>query len=167
MEKKLHELEELLRAEHAAHVRLGELLEAKRAVMRSARAGELNDCCRREHQQVQEIARLEKRRLEVAAELTLLLEPVAARPWTLAELAEKLGEPRQGRLLVLRAQLRGQVEAVAAQSGVMRRASEALLRHMQGLAASVGSALTQVGLYTRQGGRPREALAVSTFHTTG
>lgn len=167
MDKKLHELEEILRAEQAAHARLMELLESKRSAMRAARVGELPDCCRRENQQVQEIARLEKRRLEIAGELTLLLEPQATRPWTLAELAERLGEPRRGRLLVLREQLRQQVEAVAAQSSVVRRASEALLRHMQGLAASVGSALTQVGLYTRQGGRPKEALAVSTFHTTG
>jgi len=167
MDKKLHQLEEILLAEQTAHVRLRDLLEAKRQIMRRGDVAQLNDCSRRENQQLQEIASLEKQRLQTVADLTLNLDAAAPRPSTLLELAEHLPEPQRGRLLVLRQQLRQQVEAVAAQTGVVRRASETLLRHMQGLAASVGSALTQIGLYTRQGGRPVEALAVSTFHTTG
>ena len=58
-------------------------------------------------------------------------------------------------------------KAVGKDASLARRATESLVRHMQGLLQSIGVAVTGVGLYTRSGNPHKAALAVSTFQATG
>ncbi len=126
----------------------------------------MTELCRQENQRIQMVSGLEKQRLTLVAQMTLALDPQAPQPLRLKELADRLPEPVRGRLLVLRQQVRQRMEEIQAEVGVARRASELLVRHMQGIIQTIGAAVTGVGTYNRNGGRPKVALAMSTFNTT-
>lgn len=163
MEKHLVQLEDLLRRELAEHQRLLELLRAKHDALRKADRQRIVDLCREENKAVQALGELEKRRLTIAAELTRMLDTEAARPMTVAEIAQRLPEPVRGKLLVLRMELRARMTQVRETGGVARRAAEALLTHMQGLVQKVGQAMSGHSTYSPAGNPPRATLAVSTF----
>ncbi len=166
MDKALVQLEDVLREETAAHERLLETMDQKLEAMRQAKRETLADCCRRENDLVQAIGELEKRRLTLVAVLTQTLDPRAAAPLRMGELAERLPEPARGRLLVMRAQLRERIDAVRSRSGTLRRAADGLLAHMCGLMQVVGGALSDTGTYGRRGAAPTAKMTVSTFSTT-
>ena len=166
IEKNVATLETLLREQLAAHERLLAVLKQKKVALAKADHAEVTDCCRRENEQIQAVSELEKKRLMVVGELTLQIEPKAAQPMRLPELAQQLAEPMRGRLLVLRQQVRERMEQVRAEVTVARRATEALVGHIQGLVQMVGGAVTGVATYNRAGSRPRAATAISTFTAT-
>jgi len=134
--------------------------------MRSADESQMIDALQKENSQVQLISELEKKRLEKVAALTLEIDPEAQEPMRLEDLANQLEEPVRGRLLVLRQQLRQRIEQVQREAGTIRRASEALLRHMQGLVQSVAGGIKGLGTYGDRGSMPQNAMSVSTFSTT-
>lgn len=119
-----------------------------------------------ENQGLQALGELEKQRLQLAAMLTQMLDPTASKPMRLHELAQQLPEPARGRLLILRQQLKEATEAVQRESALARGVSEALVKHMNGLVRTIGSAMTGVAVYGRDGKMPRAATAVSTFSAT-
>jgi hypothetical protein len=164
LEQNLTDLEAVMRAQLAQHERILALLHRKRQALAAADAEGVAQCSVEENRHVQALGELEKRRLLLVGEITLGLDPAAPAPLGLPELAQRLPEPARGRLLVLRVQLRERMEAVAREVGVARRATETLVRHMHGLIQTIGGALTGIGTYTRAGGRPKAALAVSTFN---
>ncbi len=96
------------------------------------------DLTRLENAAVQTISELEKRRLQLVADLTLALDPAAEQPLKMKELAERLPEPFRGRLLVTRTKLVAAITDVAEQTSVVRRASESLLKHVNGLIRTIG-----------------------------
>lgn len=161
------ELEATLREQLRLHERMLELLNGKRAALASADTDRMIALCKDENAVLQKVSNLEKTRLEQAAKLTLLLDPKAPEPRRLGDLAQQLPEPARGRLLALRAQLRERMDQVRKQSAVAMQASDTLLKHMQGLIQTIGGLVTQIPTYTAAGQRPRAALAVSTFNTTG
>lgn len=165
LEQPLARLETVLRAQAAVQDQMLATLKRKREALASADRAALSETCEQENQQVQALAELEKRRLEMVAELTLLVDAAAA-PMRLQELAERLPEPARGRLLVLRQELRQKIETVRREAGVARRTAESLVKHMHGLMQTIGSAVTGVGTYGRGGALPRAASAVSTFNLT-
>ena len=120
----------------------------------------------RENAVVQQISELEKKRLQLVADLTLALDPQAAQPLKLAELAQRLDEPDRGRLLVLRQQLLERMAEVRRQTNVARRATESLVSHMQGLVQSIGAACSGMSIYASNGAPPPQAMVLSTFNTT-
>ena len=112
------------------------LLERKRKALRSGEAPEMVELSRLENAVVQTITELEKRRLQLVADLTLALDPTAAEPLKMKDLAERLPEPYRGRLLVTRTKLIEAMQRVAEQTSVIRRASESLSKSCRGKVAS-------------------------------
>ncbi|NJL32279.1 MAG: flagellar protein FlgN [Phycisphaerales bacterium] len=165
LEKATGELEAVLRELCEAHLRMSALLADKLGALRRADHKAVAASLGMENQQVQLIGELEKRRLTLAALLTQMIEPSAKAPWRLTELAQHLAEPARGRVLALRAQMVTTMQKVQKESAVTRRASEELVRHMQGLMRSVTSSVSGASVYGRSGQPPRAAMALSTFET--
>ncbi|MEM9414896.1 MAG: flagellar protein FlgN [Planctomycetota bacterium] len=148
------------------HEQLLSLMQRQREALRKAETEQIAALSRQENAVVQTISTLEKRRLEQVASLTQVVSPGAAQPMRMRELAERLPEPARGRLLVLRQQLRERIVAVKEQSSVSRRASEALMNHMQGLVQSLSHASVRGAGYDRPG-QARNALpAIGTISMT-
>jgi len=152
MDDLVRKLERVLAEQVGAHEKLLELLRGSREAMREADASKVATLAQRENGLLQRIAELEKQRLQLAADLTLKLEPGASEPRRLTELAERLPEPSRGRLLVLRQQLRERIEQVRHASAAAKRVSSSLLQHMQGLVQTINVAMTGGGTYGREGG---------------
>jgi hypothetical protein len=166
MDELLDRIETLLAEQVRLHEGLLELIQQKKQALRSASAGRVAELCRLENEKVQLISEAEKLRLTLVAEATKKIAPDAAAPLNLRELAERLPEPRRGKLLVLRMELRNRMERVRDEAAVVRRATEALLRHMQGLAQTIGGAVTGVATYTRRGDVTPAVMAIRTFSAT-
>lgn len=166
MEKSVATLEAILREQLALHEQMLTTLVDKKAALVRADHGKVTALLQQENNHIQAISELEKKRLALVGDLTLRVEPTAAAPLRLPELAQRLPEPARGRLLVLREQVRQRMERVREEAGLARRATESLVRHMHGLVQSIGSAVTGIGTYSRAGAPPRAALAISTFNTT-
>lgn len=167
MDEQIANLEAILKQQLSGHKQLLSFLARKRQALRSAHHDQMTSLTEKENRVVQEISELEKQRLTVVGELTLMVDPSAKEPLRLAQLAERLGEPHRGRLLVLRQELVLQMKQVQDETNVVKRATASLVQHMQGLIQTVGSAITGVGVYSQKGRVPQEALALSTFNTTG
>ena len=165
MDKQLDQLEAVLKELTASHESLLSLLRRKRQALREADRDRVTSCCERENEFVQQISELEKHRLELIGELTEAIEPGADQPLRLATLAGRVAEPRRGRILVLRQQLRERMERVRDEVAVIRKATESLTRHMQGLVQTVAGAMA--GVYGQGGGPTPVAMTVSTFDATG
>ena len=159
LEQNLHQLLSL-------HGELLELLKKKRDVLRSSDTRAAIDLCTLEHEKLQKIAELEKQRLQLVADLTLTFNPQAKEPLRMGELAEQLGEPDRGKLLVLRQQLLEQMKAVHHESGIVRRATESLAKHMHGIVQTIGALSAGVSTYGSRGALPQSNTAVSTFSAT-
>jgi len=171
MDRKLaqtcRELEQLLRQQLQQHEALLNLCTKKRTALRNADEAAMHELCQRENGVVQKVSEMEKQRLALAADLTLIINPAAPEPMRLAELADRLEEPMRTKLLVLRQQLREAMEKTQQEAQVVRRATEAMARHMHGVVQSMGCAVTGVGVYTQRGSATQRATAVSTFSATG
>jgi hypothetical protein len=165
MDNDLAQLEALLRQEIEAQRNLTAAVQRKLAAIRAADHRQVVACCQDENHLMQIAADLAKARLALAAKITQTLDPAASQPLRLGDLAEKLAEPARGRVMVLRQQLRQQMEAVGHESGIARRAAEVLASHMRGLVRTVGAAMNGAGVYGRGGTCPRGAV-ISTFQAT-
>jgi len=165
--RQLESLEAVLRRQLEHHTRLLKLMEGKRDALRRHQADRLADLCRAEHAVVSKISDDEKRRLTLVAELTLAVQPDAQQPLAMVDLAERLAEPDRTRLLLLRQQLREQMQEVQRRTTVVRRATDAVARHMTGLVQGIAAASAGVSTYGMRGARTRPAAAVSTFSVTG
>ena len=171
MRERLHQeissLVGVLTKQIEAHERLEELVKQKRRALVEGRTDAVMSLCRSEHEWVQVITELEKQRLKQVASLTQLVDPQAKVPMRLLGLAERLNEPHRGRLLVLRERLRERVASVQAETRVSRRATAALVRHMQGLANNVLSMGQQGAAYGRRGETaPPSGATMSTMSLT-
>jgi len=141
------------------------LLERKRDAMRQGKAQEMTDLCRLEGALVQAVGDLEKRRLNLVADLTLALAPEAQEPLKMLDLAQRLAEPHRGRLLVLRTQLVTAMQAVQDQTRVVRRASETLVKHVNGLIRTIGT-VSRGGTYGQAGTANIQPARLSTINFT-
>jgi hypothetical protein len=166
LQQKVAQLEALLARQLGEHEQLLELIKHKRLGLRQANHRLVADCCRQENRRVQQIGELEKDRLRLAAELTLMLVPAATEPLRLGDLALHIGEPARGRLLVLRQQLLERMGQVREDAGGAQRAAEALARHMQGLVQTLSSVMSGGAAYSNRGGPTQTAMAMSTFNMT-
>ncbi len=159
-------LEQVLRQQLSLHGELLELLKRKRDVLRSNDTKAAIDLCTLEHEKIHKIAELEKQRLGLIAEMTLSIDPQAKEPMRMAELAQRFEEPTRGRLLVLRQQLLERMKAVHTETGIVRRATETLAKHMHGIVQTIGALSTGVSTYGSRGAFPQGNTAVSTFSAT-
>jgi len=165
--RKAQELETALRQLAEAHERLLGLVRRKRLALRRAQRDEVVELCRKENQQVTAISELEKRRLALAAELTLMVEPTAKEPLRLEALAHRLLEPARGRLLMLREALRAKMEETRREAGAARQATERLAAHMQGVIQSIGGVIAGAATYSPRAAGPAGTMNFSTFSATG
>ena len=159
-------LEQTLRQLFSLHSELLELLKRKRDILRASDTQAMIGLCTLEHEKVQKIAELEKQRLNLVADLTLAVDPQAKQPLSMSQLADELGEPVRGRLLVMRHQLLEQMKAVHEETGIVRRATEALAKHMHGIVQTIGALSAGVSTYGSRGAFPQQNTAVSTFSAT-
>jgi len=143
--------------------RLLSLNEHKRVALSRADREALAGYIHQEHEQVHLLTELEKRRLLLIGDITLILNPQAEAPLKLTELAEYLPEPMRSRLLLQRQELREKVQAVREASRVSQRATETLLQHMQGLMQAVGQVVSGVSTYGSRGAVPQTSMGMSTF----
>lgn len=166
IQRDLAQLESVLSQSAKHHEQLLTLMLRQREALRCAQADKVTELSKQENVVVQAISGLEKRRLELVGALTGLLVPGAAQPMSLRELAERLPEPARGRVLVLREQLRGRIALVKEQASVTRRASEALLNHMQGLVQSLSQVSARGAGYDRPGRASNPLPAIGTMSLT-
>jgi hypothetical protein len=150
----------------ASHETLLGIMLRKRQALQLANHVMMTECTLQENEQVKVIAQTERERLDLVGRITLMIDPQAKAPMKLLDLAQRLPEPTQGKILMLRLKLRERMENVQRESSVARKASETLLRHVQGLVQMIGSACTGVSTYSQQGLHHRSATAVSTFNAT-
>lgn len=166
MDKWLDELETCLRRLDEHHDQLLGLVRRKHQAMRMGQHVLIADCCNREHEMVNRIAETEKRRQAAVGQVTFALSPQARVPLKISDIAERVGEPRRGRMLVMQQRLKQTIELIQQENDVARRATEGLLRHVQGViqqvAAAVGGAT-----YGRRGVVTSPNVAVSSFTVTG
>lgn len=162
----LTSLETTLKQLHSLHSELLELLKRKREVVRSSDRHAMTGLCVLEHEKLQKIAELEKQRLTQVADLTLKVDPRAKQPLRMAELADCLREPVRGRLLVARQQLIERMKEVQQENNIVRRATESLANHMQGIVQTLGALSVGVATYGSGGAFPQQNTAVSTFSAT-
>ena len=165
-DSKVAQLEAILSRQLAEHQQLLSLIGRKRQAVRRADHRLVVDCCRQENRRVQKIGELEKARLSLTGELTLMLAPGVAEPMRLRPLAELVSEPARGRLLVLRQQLCSLMAQVRRDAGVAQRATETLARHMQGIVQTISGAIGGGAAYGRAGAPPRPAMSFSTLNMT-
>ncbi len=162
IEQSIATLESGLQRQIGLHDDLVTLMSGKREALRAGQATRLDQTVRLENQKVQAIAELEKRRLELVAALTLVVQLDAQEPVRLVELAERLPGPAADRVRAMRAQLRQRIESVRRETTIARRATESLMRHVQGLMQTIAGGQTYA-----QGGRMLQPSAgVSTFSLT-
>lgn len=133
-----HEHLEALTSEHREAIKKLDQARLKAAVTGTAES-------------IQRIARLEERRCQL-----LKIQPVKpgdkvqAQP-SIAEVAELMDEERRSRVLDLAARLRDLLEAIRRRHAAIKRASETLSSHMQGLIHQIAADLTGTGTYSRAG----------------
>ena len=75
LEKQLGTLERSLQDMLQAHTYLSDLMEQKRAAMREAKHEQVGNLCKLENDQLRKISDMEKNRLQLVADITLLVEP--------------------------------------------------------------------------------------------
>ena len=144
-------LEANLQKQLDRHEQLLSLMDQKRSVLAGGDPHRLAQMCQLENENVQSLSELEKQRLEAVAALTLLLQPNAAEPMSMAELVRLLPAVVRDKLELQRALLRQRMEAVKQQASIARRATESLTRHLQGLVDTIGSISTGVTTYAHEG----------------
>jgi len=144
-------LEKILRAQIEIHHRLLEFIQGKKEAIRTADLAKIESLCQQENVVAQKLAALEKHRLDLVGQLTMVFQPKAERPLTMTDIATRLPEPQQGRLTALAAQLRDDLAAVKQQSSIVRAAAETLARHMSGIMQTVNSALSKARVYGQRG----------------
>jgi hypothetical protein len=144
-------LERILVRQLDGHKRMLGCIERNREAVRHADMDTIKRVCQEQNRLAQQLAELEKSRLTVVGRLTESLQPQAAAPLSLVQIAEAAGAPAGDRLTALAAQLRAAVQEVRQASTVVRTAADALARHMSGLMQTVHSALTRARVYSRRG----------------
>lgn len=163
------ELERTLRDSMTQHAALLELLRAGREAICAGDAARASELCRREHERVGMLSRIERQRQALVVELSRHVSPItpmkpesSQEPPRLADVAAMLPEPYRGRLLSLRERLVAQMREVKRETGIARRALTALLRHASGLVSNVATAAGTGGSYSLPH-TPRTVPAVRTF----
>ena len=116
---------------------------------------------------MQRIGELETARQGVVGRLTEAWAAGADRPLKLGEVADRAGEPVRGRLIVMQSELIGLIQTIRRENDIVGRATEGLVRHVQGVVQHVTQAVTGGGVYGRGGRVAAPSVAVSSFSLTG
>ena len=164
IEPLISSLESTLQRSYQLHESLLELMIRKRKALAAGQSDAMIELCRLENEQVQQISELEKNRLEMVARLTQLIDPDAAQPLHMRDLAMRFPEPLRGRVLLQRQRLREKILQVKEQCSIAKCATEALMKHVQGLVQTIGTFAAVGASYSDRGGAPINATAVGTIN---
>ena len=151
IESRVADLTTLLLRQLELHRRLIACLERKREAIRSADVDAFEGLAEEEVGLIGQLETQEQQRRGLLVEVTTAMGGDAAAPMTVGQIAERVPEPLQGRLLATAAELRELVGALRRLSTVVRTAAEALSRHMAGVMHTMQSALGRARVYGRQG----------------
>ena len=175
----LTQLESLLHQELAQHAQLVGVLEQKRGALLKADPSRVTALCAQENACVQATSELAKQRMSLVADLALLVEPGAAEPEVIIcdEVTSALDQLVAEGILKLLDRLQRErglaymfithdLATVRSQTSVAQRATDSLVRHMQGVVQSLAAAMADVGVYSRAGRLPAAASKMSTFSAT-
>lgn len=166
MDKHLTQFEQCLSNLTEQHEHLLTMVRRKQEAMRLAQPDLVADCCERENEHVQTIAAIEHRRQTVLGEITQAIAPQADKPLTLAQIADHVGEPHRGRLLVMQGRLRELIHTIQNENAVSRRAAEGLLKHVTGVMQKVNAVVGAANTYGRRGVASAAPATVSSFSLT-
>ncbi|GJM17894.1 MAG: hypothetical protein DHS20C14_01070 [Phycisphaeraceae bacterium] len=144
-------LEAILNELVREHESLDGLATEHRAAIASLDAGRLKAAVTSTGDTLQRIARLEDQRaLLLKLEPPAGGQPIKGQP-TVAEVAELMDPPRRARVLDLAARLRELLESIRKRHRAIKRASQTLSSHMEGLAHQIAAELSGTGTYSRAG----------------
>ncbi|MFG0249390.1 MAG: flagellar export chaperone FlgN [Phycisphaeraceae bacterium JB051] len=166
LEKQLNTLERSLQELLQAHTYLSDLMEQKRTAMREAKHEQVGNLCKLENDQLRKISDMEKNRLQLVADITLLVAPSAKQPLKLLELSDRLPEPWRGRLLVFRHQLAQKMQETQSKTQSTQQATIQLVKHMTGMMQKVTAACTGSSAYSARGQASTNNARISTFSMT-
>lgn len=159
-------LQQILQQQIQVNRDLTSVLGQKVDALRQAQPKTVAGLSEQENRLVHVLTELEKERQKLVADLTLAIDPRSKKPLTLLDLAQKLPSPDRDRLLMLRLELRREMESGRRQAAVAGQVSQSLVRHMHGLVQTITAAVSGLTTYTRQGRPPAPVMAVSTFSAT-
>lgn len=143
------------------------VFEQKAQAMREGDRDQMAALTIQEKEHLQAMGEMEKRRLLLLGELTRNINPDAREPMRLKDLAPLLPEAIRERLLRLREDLRSEMLRFRSRLAGVRKASESLVQHLQGVMETVVSAAAGVTTYNQTGRTPTpESATVSTFSLT-
>ena len=144
-------LEDTLNQSLNRYGQLAALLERKRQALRDGKPEDMTRAADLEQGVLQSVAELEQRRVKLVQELASKLRITSPTPPKMRDLAEALPEPFRGRLLLTRTRLVEAMEGVREQTSVVRRASESLMSHVNGLIRTLGVVSTGGAAYGQTG----------------
>ena len=146
-------LRQLLVRQLDTYRKLLDCARAKREAIRTARIDCVTEQCQREQKLLSALHELELKREPIVRHLAGLIG-MAVNPnetITSTAIADRLDEPDRSTLQALTAQLRETIDDVKRVHSIVRQATDALSRHMNGVMQSVQAALNQSGVYERRG----------------
>ncbi len=167
MDKWLGQLEQYLDDLLKEHQAMFAVMRRKRQALTQARPHDVAELCARENQHLQKIGAIEKRRQALVGQLTEKLLPDANQPMRLRDIAEQAPQARRERLIDLHAQLRKTMRQIADEAAVTQKATNGLLKHIQGMMGMISQSFASLGTYGRKGIDQGPTAAVSSFSVTG
>lgn len=144
-------LEQVLRSQLAVHEKLIVCIERKNQAIRMADLTTITNISGEENQHIQQLAGMERARLDLVGRLTQLLASGAKQPLTISQIAEQIPEPQRSRLQVIAAQLREKLHELRRRSAIVRQAAETLNRHMAGIVQTVHTVMNKARVYGQRG----------------
>ena len=144
-------LEDVLKQSLNRYGQLASLLDRKRQALRDGKPEDMTRAGELEQSVLQSVADLEQRRVALVADLASKLRVDTPTPPKMRDLAEALPEPHRGRLLLTRTRLVQAMQEVQEKTSVVRRASESLVAHVNGLIRTLGVVSTGGAAYGQTG----------------
>ena len=141
----------LLRRLIERYEQLRSLADLRMEAIRSADGARLGACIGQENELVQQVAELEKRRLELVGELSSRVGAPPDGRATVAWVASRVGRDAGRRLSAAAAALRELLSGVRKRNESARAAAEALSNHMTGLIKTLTEHLNHAKTYGRAG----------------
>jgi hypothetical protein len=167
MDNWLGQLEQYLVDLLNEHEAMLAVIRDKRQALTQARPHVVAELCARQNQHLQKIGAIEKRRQTLVGQLTEVLNPAAAEPLRLRDIAEQAPQAQRERLIDLHARLRNTMRQIAHEAAVTQKATSGLLNHIQGMMGMISQSFASLGTYGRKGIDQGPTSVVSSFSVTG
>ena len=159
-------LEKLLVKQVELHTSLLDLLKQKHESVREGNPKRMKEICGLEQERLEQISKLEQHRVDLSRKIATSLNPNAPQALRINDIAKLVGGSSAQRLLLLRVQLLDKMTQVRDQSSITKRATDTLLKHMQGIVQTITAVSTGTPLYSSRGAVNPQGMRVSTLNMT-